>query len=124
MASEPHLLDALLDPARYQFHTMALWHFGAAALSFLCGALVLYWERGSKVSRLFAASTLMFTLWGIGRGTARLLSDPDVLQGVAHWIYMLVMLSLPLLYQFGVMMLRTDVRHAIAIRANWAIGIA
>jgi diguanylate cyclase (GGDEF)-like protein/PAS domain S-box-containing protein len=124
MASEPHLLDGLLDPARYHYNAMALWHFGAAALSFACGALVMYWERGSKVSRLFAAFTLMFTLWGLGRGAARLMADSALLERLSHWIYLLVMVSLPLLYHFGVMMLRADARRGLAIRANWVIGIA
>jgi diguanylate cyclase (GGDEF)-like protein/PAS domain S-box-containing protein len=122
MPSE-QLFEALLDPAHYHFETLALWHFGAAAIAFACGALVVYWERGSRVSRLFAGYALLFTLWASFRGVARLLDDPQLLLFVWKLVYMLAMLSLPLLYQFSVVMLRADERRAALARLNWVAGL-
>jgi len=116
------LLEAFLDPARYHFDPSSLWNFGAAALIVACGAGVLYWERGGKVSRLFAGATALLALWSAGRGAARLLNDPAMLQPLWQWVYLGGMLALPLLYQFSVMMLRTDTRRGFAIRLNWLIG--
>ena len=124
MPSEPTLIEALLDPSRYHFETLALWHFGAAAIVLACGVLVVYWERGSRVSRLCAGFTMLFTLWAAGRGLARLLDDPQMLLVIWKWVYALVMLALPLLYQFAVVMLRTDGQRVGLVRLNWLAGIA
>jgi diguanylate cyclase (GGDEF)-like protein/PAS domain S-box-containing protein len=121
MADSP-LFDALLDPQRYQYDPRALWHFGAAAVMAACTALVLYWERFRRVSRLFAGATVLLALWSTGQGLARLLVDPAVMQALWQWIYLVGMLSLPLLYQFCVTMLRTGVRRAPVVRINWVIG--
>jgi len=123
MSGEPQLLEALLDPARYHFETLALWHFGAAAIVLVCGSLVVYWERGSKVSRLCAGFALLFTLWAAGRGLARMLDDPQLLMFLWKWVYALVLLALPLLYQFTVVMLRTDARRVALVRFNWVVGV-
>jgi diguanylate cyclase (GGDEF)-like protein/PAS domain S-box-containing protein len=117
------LLDALLDPARYHFELTSLWHFGAAALMAVCGLLVLYWERASKVSRLFAGATALFVLWNAGRGATRMLAEPELMRPLWQWIYLFGMLSLPLLYQFSVMMLRTESRRGPWIRLNWLVGV-
>ena len=123
MPGERRIIEALLDPAHYHFESLALWHFAAAAIVLGCGALVLYWERGSRVSRLFAGFTLLFSLWASGRGLARLIGDPTLQMVIWQAVYALVMLALPLLYQFCVMMLRTDGRRAALIRLNWVIGV-
>jgi hypothetical protein len=85
MADSP-LFDALLDPQRYQYDPRALWHFGAAAVMAACTALVLYWERFRRVSRLFAGATVLLALWSTGQGLARLLVDPAVMQALWQWI--------------------------------------
>ena len=123
MAVEPHLLDVLLDPARYQYNATALWHFGAAAVILACGALVVYWERASKVSRLFAFFTILFTAWASARGLARLLQDPAALVATWRVVYALMVLALPLLYQFTIVMLRMDERRAAVARLNWVAGV-
>lgn len=120
----PLLFAELLNPQHYQFDPVSLWHFGAALVGAACGALVLYWERGSKVSRLFAGFALLFTLWAASRGVTRLLTDPDLVVFVSRRIYILIMLALPLLYQFAMVMLRRDGRRAFWIRFNWVVGMA
>ncbi len=122
MNGDAQLLDALLDPARYHYNALALWHFGSAALIAAFGLLVVYWERGTKVSKLFAGATMLLAVWGVGHGLNRLLEDPVLLQPVWRWLYLFGMLSLPLLYQFCVTMLRADGRHSFAVRLNWLIG--
>ncbi|MGH8482206.1 MAG: putative bifunctional diguanylate cyclase/phosphodiesterase [Nevskiaceae bacterium] len=122
LVAESQLIEALFDPARYHYNATALWHFGAAALMAACAALALYWERGSKVSRLFAGATALLALWSAGRGVAQLLEEPALLLVLWQWTYLAGMISLPLLYQFSVMMVRTDERRATPIRLNWVIG--
>ena len=87
-----------------------------------CGALVLYWERGSKVSRRFAAAAALLVVWSAGRGLARLVHDPGMLGALWQWTCLAGMLSLPLLYQFSVIMVRTDARRTAFIRLNWLVG--
>jgi len=123
MPSELQLFEPLLDPARYHYESLALWHFGAAAAVLVVGGLVLYWERGSRVSRLFAGFTAVFTLWAAARGLGRLLDDPAMMLLVWQRASMLVMLGLPLVYQFSVVMLRTEPRRTALVRVNWLIGI-
>src|SRR5690349_5119412 len=122
MFGDAQLLDALLDPAHYQYNELALWHFGAAAITLACGALVLYWERGGKVSRLFAFFTVLFTAWAVARGVTRLMPDPEAQLVVWRFIYALVMLGAPLLYQFVVVMVRADQKRVALARFNWVVG--
>src|SRR6476646_6411670 len=118
------LYAELLDPSHYQFDSVSLWHFGAALVAAVCAGLVVYWERGSRVSRLFAGFALLFTVWAAGRGVLRLLNDTDLIVFLSRRLYVLIMLAMPFLYQFIQIMLRTDARRAALIRINWLIGIA
>ena len=118
------LLEALTHPAAYQYDPLSQWHFAAALVVGLCGVLVLYWERGSRVSRLFAGFTTLFMLWAAGRGALRLLVEPALVVEVSQRLYVLIMLSMPLLYQFVMVMLRADTRRRLAIRLHWVTGIA
>jgi diguanylate cyclase (GGDEF)-like protein/PAS domain S-box-containing protein len=120
----PRLLAELLTSAHYQFEPLSLGHFTAAAIVAVCGAFVLFWERGSRVSRLFAAFAALFTLWAAGRGALRLMVDPDLVVVLSRRLYVLIMLCMPLLYQFIMTMLRADTRRRVAIRTHWAIGFA
>jgi diguanylate cyclase (GGDEF)-like protein/PAS domain S-box-containing protein len=122
-AGAPTLFGELLNPAHYRFDEMALWHFGAALIVGACGALVMYWERGSRVSRMFAVFSLMFMVWAAGRGVLRLFSDPELVVFVSRRLYVIIMLAMPLLYHFVLVMLRTDTQRALAIRVHWAIGV-
>jgi diguanylate cyclase (GGDEF)-like protein/PAS domain S-box-containing protein len=117
------IFAALLSPAYYHFNSLSLWHFGAALIVGACGALVLYWERGSRVSRLFASFTALFMFWAAGRGVLRLLADPALIEAASRRLYVLIMLAMPLLYQFLLVMLRTDGQRRGMIRMHWAIGI-
>jgi diguanylate cyclase (GGDEF)-like protein/PAS domain S-box-containing protein len=117
-------LGMLLDSAQYHFDPLSLWHFGAALLVGVCGLLAVYWERGSRVSRLFAGFTVLFMAWAASRGVVRLLVDPEMVVFLSRRIYVLIMLAIPLLYQFIVVMLRTDAQRAAAVRVHWIIGIA
>lgn len=119
----PPLYAELLNPAHYQYDSVSLWHFGAALLSASCAALVLYWERGSRVSRLFGGFALLFTVWAAGRGLLRLLSDPELVVFLSRRLYFVIMLAMPFLYQFVMVMLRADARRMNLIRLNWAIGV-
>ncbi len=119
----PPLYAELLNPAHYAYNSVSLWHFGAALLAAACAALVLYWERGSRVSRLFAGFALLFTVWAAGRGILRLLSDPELVVFLSRRLYFVIMLAMPFLYQFVMIMLRGDGRRRVVIRINWAIGI-
>ena len=121
-ADVPLLLGELLNPAHYRFDEMAPWHFAASLIVGACGAFVLYWERGSRVSRMFAAFTLMFMVWAAGRGMLRLLADPDLVVFVSRRLYVIIMLAMPLLYHFILVMLRTDAQRGLAIRVHWVIG--
>jgi diguanylate cyclase (GGDEF)-like protein/PAS domain S-box-containing protein len=122
MLNEPQLLAALLDPARYHFNPMALWHFGAAAIVLASGVLVWYWERGSKVSRLFAAFTLLFGAWSASRGLVRLLDDPALIVPLWRFVYAMVMVSIPVLYHYSALMLRMEAPRAWRIHLAWLIG--
>lgn len=119
----PWMLEELLKPAHYQFDPLSLWHFGAAALSVGVGLLILHRERGSRISVLFAGFCAMFALWAGGRGVLRLLSDPELVLAVSRWIYILLMLALPFLFQFVLTLLRLDLMRRNVIRGNWIIGI-
>jgi diguanylate cyclase (GGDEF)-like protein/PAS domain S-box-containing protein len=119
----PRLLVQLLNPAQYQFDPLSLGHFAAAAVVATCGLLVLYWERGSRVSRLFAAFAAAFMLWAVGRGLVRLLVGPELVVELSRYMYVLIMFCMPLLYHFIMVMLRTDAKRSVAIRAHWTIGV-
>ena len=120
----PPLYAELLNPERYQFDPVSLWHFGAALIAASCAALVLYWEKGSRVSRLFAGFALLFTAWATGRGVLRLMYDPELVVYVSRRLYFVIMLAMPFLYQFVLIMLRSDGRRTMLIRFNWLIGAA
>ena len=120
----PQLFDELLNPVHYQYDPLSQWHFLAALVVGACGALVLFWERGSRVSRLFAAFAGTFMLWAIGRGALRLLVDPDLVVTISQRLYVLIMLAMPLLYQFMLVMLRADAQRRLTIRIHWIIGVA
>jgi diguanylate cyclase (GGDEF)-like protein/PAS domain S-box-containing protein len=120
----PRLFAELLNSAHYQFDALALANFGAALIVAVCGALVLFWERGSRVSRLFAAFAVLFTLWAVGRGALRMLVEPELFMMLSRRLYVLIMLCMPLLYQFVMIMVRADTRRATAIRVHWVIGVA
>jgi diguanylate cyclase (GGDEF)-like protein/PAS domain S-box-containing protein len=119
----PQVVAQLLDPAQFHFNPLSLWHFGAAVVVAACGALVLFWERGSRVSRVFAGFAALFTLWASGRGVLRLLADPALIEIVSRRLYVLIMLCMPLLYHFVMIMLRNDTRRRAWIRVHWAAGI-
>ena len=55
--------EEMLNAAHYQFDPMALWHFGAAVITFGLGALILQRERGSRISLLFVGFCAMISLW-------------------------------------------------------------
>jgi diguanylate cyclase (GGDEF)-like protein/PAS domain S-box-containing protein len=125
MPVELQLLPAtLLEPSSYRFTAVALWHFGAAAVVLVCGALVVYWERGTRVSRLFAAFTLLFGIWATSRGLVRMLDDPAAIVALWRWVYAAVMVSMPVLYEYSAMMLRVDARRALHVRLHWLVGLA
>src|SRR6185503_6706608 len=119
----PQLIAGLLNPASYQYSPLAYYHFGAALLVGVCGGLVMYWERGSRVSRLFAAFTALFTLWATGRGVLRLLVDPQLVTLLGRRMYVLIMLCMPMLFHFAMVLLRADNARRVQIRAHWTIGI-
>ena len=118
----PRVFADLLDASIYQFDPLSLGHFSAAMIVAVCGALVLFWERGSRVSRLFAAFACLFTFWAVGRGVIRLLVQPDMVLVLGQPLYVLIMLCMPMLYQFILVMLRADARRATSIRVHWTIG--
>ena len=122
MPNEPQLLAALLDPARYTYSTLALWHFGAAAIVLAVGTLVVYWERGSKVSRLFAAFALLFGVWSASRGVIRLVNDPALIVALWRGVYAMVMVSMAVMYEYTMLMLRLEEQRAWRIRLNWLVG--
>jgi diguanylate cyclase (GGDEF)-like protein/PAS domain S-box-containing protein len=119
----PLLSSELLNPAHYQFDPLSLWHFGAAVVVGLTAALILYWERGSRVSRFLAGFSLLFLLWAAGRGVLRLMTDPDLSLFLARRVFVFILLALPFLYQFATILLRSEARRATIIRINWGIGI-
>jgi len=120
----PSLWAVLFDPAHYQFDPQSLWHFGAALLVAVSGSLVLYWERGSRVSRYFFGFTLMFMLWALGRGVLRLLPDPVHVVVYSRSLFILIMLALPFLYQFALILVRAEARRRRLVFLHWAVGIA
>jgi len=120
----PRLLEDLLNPAFYQFDPLSVGPFAAALVAAACGALVLFWERGSRVSRLFATFAALFALWAAGRGVMRLLIDPDLTLLLSRRMYVLIMLCMPLLYQFAMVMLRNETQRSLSIRIHWVIGFA
>ena len=124
MNDTPALFAQLFNSAHYSFDPRSLWHFGAALLVGVCGGLTLYWERGSRISRFFAAFTLLFLLWASARGLMRLLIEPDMVLFLSRRIYVLLLLALPFLYQFGMILLRIEPRRAVLIWVNWSIAIA
>ena len=118
----PRLLEDLLNPAYYQFDPLSVGPFAAALVAAACGALVLFWERGSRVSRLFAMFAALFMVWAAGRGVMRLLIDPDLMLLLSRRLYVLIMLCMPLLYQFTMVMLRNDAQRSLSIRIHWVMG--
>ncbi len=122
-AGTPWMLEELVKAAHYQFDPMSLWHFGAAVVSVGLGVLILHRDRGSRISVLFAGFCALFALWAGGRGLLRLLLDPALVLGVARWIYVLIMLALPFLFQFILTVLRLDTARRNVIRVNWVIGV-
>lgn len=123
MNDTPALFAELFNSAHYSFDERSLWHFGAALLVGLCGGLMLYWERGSRISRFFAAFTLLFLLWASARGLLRLLVEPDLVLFLSRRVYILLLLALPFLYQFAMILLRTETRRTVLIWFNWSVGI-
>ncbi len=123
MKDNPVLFAELFNPAYYSFDSRSLWHFAAALLVALCGGLVLYWERGTRVSRFFAAFALLFLLWAIARGLMRLLIEPDLVLFLSRRSYVLLLLSLPFLYQFAMILLRIETQRAVLIWFNWTVAI-
>ncbi|HUR42401.1 MAG TPA: EAL domain-containing protein [Verrucomicrobiae bacterium] len=120
----PRLFADLLDASVYHFDPMSLGHFAAALIVATCGALVLFWERGSRVSRLFAGFAVLFTFWAAGRGLIRLMTDPELVFTFGRPLYVLIMLCMPMLYQLAMVMLRVDGLRAGFIRLHWLIGFA
>jgi diguanylate cyclase (GGDEF)-like protein len=120
----PDLFAELFNPANYSFDERSLWHFGAALLVAVCGGLMLRWERGSRISRFFAAFCLLFLLWASARGLMRLLIAPELVLLLSRHIYVLLLLSLPFLYQFAMILLRTETQRATLIWVNWGTGMA
>ena len=116
------MLDQLLNPAHYSFDPLSLLHFSAAIVVAGAGVLILLRERGSRVSLLFAGFCGLFALWAVGRGVLRLLNEPALVMAVSRWIYILMMLALPFLYQFILTLLRADHQRRAAIRVHWCIG--
>lgn len=119
----PRLYAELLNPAHYAFAAASLPHYAAALVAGIVGVLIVRWERGSRPAQLFAIFCLMFMLWATGRAATLNLKDPEMVLFVSRRIYVLIMLALPVLYQFIVVMLRIEKRRMNLVRLHWGIGI-
>lgn len=119
----PRLYAELLNTAHYTFDSLSLLHFGAALLLGVTGILTVRWERGSRVSHVFAIFCFLVQLWCAGRGLVRLLNDPDLVLFVSRRVYVLIILAVALLYQFSTIMVRTEKRRINLIRVSWGIAI-
>jgi PAS domain-containing protein len=117
------LLHTVLDPANYAYNWQALPHFAVAlALAVSCG-LIVYWERGTRVSLMFAAATALFIVWLLGRGVMRLVVEPTLAVALGRFIYVMIMLAMPLLYQLVTLLLRREHQRRAFIRFNWLVGV-
>lgn len=120
----PRLYAELLNPAHYAFAEASMLHYAAALVAGVVGVLIVRWERGSRPAQLFAIFCLMFMLWAAGRAATLNLKDPEMVLFVSRRIYVLITLSLPVLYQFIMVMLRIEKRRMNLIRVHWGIGLA
>ncbi|MBI2382899.1 MAG: EAL domain-containing protein [Gammaproteobacteria bacterium] len=115
-------MSQLLDQAQYAFHPLSVPHFATAGIVAAAGLMILLWERGSRVSRMFGAFSAIFTLWAVLRGLIRCAVDADAALLLGRYLYAVVALGAPLLLQFITVMLRTEAQQAFVIGFAWVTG--
>ncbi len=117
-----HLLE-LLDTANYSYSALSLPYFAAALVIAVTAALVVYWERGSRIGYFFAGWTLLACTWILARGLLRMLPDPELVVVLSRAFYALLCLALPLVHHFVLLLLRREKERLGFIRFNWILGI-
>lgn len=120
----PRLLIEVLSPEHYSYTLSAVPYFVAGVVMVLTAALVLYLERGNRVSRRYFGYASLFGLWSIGRGLVRMSDEPEAIIALTRVCFILVGLAVPLLFQFACFVNRSEARHARLIRFSWGIGVA
>ncbi|MDP3857527.1 MAG: EAL domain-containing protein [Stagnimonas sp.] len=112
-----------MAPSHYAFSWTAVPFFLSALGIGVAGGLILYWERGSRISRMFALYSALFVLWSLGRGLMRLQTEPELMVLTMRQVYAVACISIPLLVQFVFVMLRTDALRRRLVSLNWVIGV-
>lgn len=96
----------LAEAGSYRFAWTAVPFFVTALAIALTAAFTVYWERGSRISRLFAVFSGLFVLWSLGRGLAQLLVDPELMVPLMRLVVAVSCLAVPLLVEASLVLLR------------------
>lgn len=112
----------LLNADLYRYSSSALPYFFTALGVAAAGGLVLRWERGTRISFLFASISALFTAWALMRGIIRMAGQPEVIIAWARYAYGVVCIAGPLMLEFIWVMLHAESRRQRLLHVNWAIA--
>ena len=113
----------LLDASQYSFQSASLLHLGTVPVIALTAALIYGWERGSRVSSLFAAFSVLFIGMAVCEGLIDSLNAPSLIVVAGQYAYLCVSLAVPVLLEFVAVLARIEQSRRWFIGLNWIIGI-
>jgi PAS domain S-box-containing protein len=117
------MLASIFHPASYQFNPYAIPTFGTAAAIFLLGLLVLFRERGSRVSLLFSLVNLAVGLWLFGFSWMYCAVDPKVALWWTRAAHLGIVLIPSAIYHFTVCTVNIYQKNKRTVWLSWALSL-